>query len=243
MKILFLFLFCYSLNAQNLFHYEWYVKGNLRDGILFNISSENRAVYIDYLDSQRKFSEQKVDFELSLGEEATVIRASTGWYNRYFFKQEDNVSYIEDFLQTPFVINDSTFNIKWELVNETKLIEGFQCNLAKTEIRGRSWEVWYTSEIPIPYGPWKFYGLPGLIVLASESKDEFWFRLTKIESNPNFSIPKMDLSNHKSVTLEKYDNIQKEFTETNRADMSSRFNIEYSPSVRNGIEVIYEWEE
>ncbi|WP_297063293.1 GLPGLI family protein, partial [uncultured Duncaniella sp.] len=38
--------------------------------------------------------------------------------------------------------------------------------------RGRNWTAWYTEEIPITDGPWKFGGLPGLILKVEDDKKE-----------------------------------------------------------------------
>ncbi|MDE6073359.1 MAG: GLPGLI family protein [Muribaculaceae bacterium] len=61
----------------------------------------------------------------------------------------------------------SDFN--WELTDSVKRIAGYNCHQAKTRFRGRDWTVWYTEEIPIQDGPWKFQGLPGLILRAYDS--------------------------------------------------------------------------
>ena len=38
--------------------------------------------------------------------------------------------------------------------------------MATTHFRGRDWKVWFSEEIPLPLGPWKLGGLPGLILAA-----------------------------------------------------------------------------
>jgi len=43
-------------------------------------------------------------------------------------------------------------------------------------------EAWFTREIPIAEGPYKFYGLPGLIIKISDSRDYYSFELTKINN-------------------------------------------------------------
>lgn len=63
------------------------------------------------------------------------------------------------------VIDKPTFD--WELIpDSTKDIIGHKCQLAETDFRGRHWKVWFTLDIPLPIGPWKFGGLPGLILQA-----------------------------------------------------------------------------
>ena len=58
----------------------------------------------------------------------------------------------------------------WELTNETKDIDGYTCYKAvhKEFIQRsqtyRTSTAWYTLDIPVPYGPAGFGGLPGLIL-------------------------------------------------------------------------------
>ena len=45
----------------------------------------------------------------------------------------------------------------------------FTCNKATTKYAGREYTAWYTLDVPISYGPYKFFGLPGLIIKIEES--------------------------------------------------------------------------
>jgi len=82
-------------------------------------------------------------------------------------------------LDTIFV-KDSARVIKWEIQNEFKKINIYNCQRAKGQFRGRDYIVWFTSDIPISLGPWKLNGLPGLILEASDSKNMFHFYTDKI---------------------------------------------------------------
>ena len=53
---------------------------------------------------------------------------------------------------------------QWQLLDSTRNISGYPCKLAVCQFRGRTYKAWYTTEIEIEEGPWKFHGLPGLIV-------------------------------------------------------------------------------
>lgn len=53
--------------------------------------------------------------------------------------------------------------------DETVVLYDYTCNKATTKYAGREYTAWYTLDIPISYGPYKFYGLPGLIVKVEES--------------------------------------------------------------------------
>ena len=81
--------------------------------------------------------------------------------------------------------------IDW-VINEdsTKTILDYQCIMATTDYHGRKWTVWFTPEIPMQDGPWKFCGLPGLIMEASEPSGQHCFTVTGIEasSQPIFPV-------------------------------------------------------
>ena len=52
----------------------------------------------------------------------------------------------------------------WQLIPDSATtIIGYHCQLAKTNFKGRTWYAWYAEDIPLPEGPWKLIGLPGLI--------------------------------------------------------------------------------
>lgn len=71
----------------------------------------------------------------------------------------------------------------WQLTDSTTSVLGYECHAAKCSFRGRDWTVFYTEEIPVMDGPWKFHGLPGLIMKASDDKGEYSFECIGIKSN------------------------------------------------------------
>lgn len=69
----------------------------------------------------------------------------------------------------------------WSIKNETKSIADFKVQKAVGEFGGRSWVAWFASEIPIPEGPYKLRGLPGMILEAYDTKANFLFQLSEIK--------------------------------------------------------------
>lgn len=80
--------------------------------------------------------------------------------------------------------------IEWDVVaDSTKMILDYQCIMATTDYHGRKWTVWFTPEIPMQDGPWKFCGLPGLVMEASETSGQHRFSITGIESSSQAIYP------------------------------------------------------
>ena len=52
----------------------------------------------------------------------------------------------------------------WKLYPETKNIGNLTCQKATIKFRGRNYTAWFTNQIPVRYGPWKFQGVSGLIL-------------------------------------------------------------------------------
>lgn len=63
----------------------------------------------------------------------------------------------------------------WEILEDQKDIGGYLCQKATTNFKGRAYEVWFTTELPFPFGPWKLHGLPGLILEAQDDKGDVKF--------------------------------------------------------------------
>ena len=63
--------------------------------------------------------------------------------------------------------------LHWQILDGTEDILGYRCQKAKVEYAGRSYTAWFTTGIPINDGPWKFWGLPGLILKVTDSQKQF----------------------------------------------------------------------
>lgn len=81
------------------------------------------------------------------------------------------------------VISDSPMP-QWQVDTLSCDISGHKCFRARTVFSGRIWTAWFTPEIPLAVGPWKLWGLPGLILKAEDSQHIFSFECTSIEEKP-----------------------------------------------------------
>lgn len=69
--------------------------------------------------------------------------------------------------------------VKWEVTNIMEKQNGYSAQKAVTEFGGRVWTAWFTKDIPLSDGPYKFSGLPGLIVKLEDDKGDYKFDLVK----------------------------------------------------------------
>lgn len=69
----------------------------------------------------------------------------------------------------------------WEIDPDTLTIAGYACYKARAEYAGRHWTVWFTTELPLDAGPWKFNGLPGVVLEACDAEEHFHFSIRNVE--------------------------------------------------------------
>ncbi len=104
--------------------------------------------------------------------------------------------------------------IEWELSDESDEIIGYKCRKATAKWRGHDWTAWY-SDIPEDAGPWKFQGLPGLILKLEDSTGEHFFEAigTKNDVFPFGYGKKL----YCKTTREKFNNLYKEYCQNSGA--------------------------
>ncbi|WP_078770740.1 GLPGLI family protein [Elizabethkingia occulta] len=112
----------------------------------------------------------------------------------------------------------------WHIEKNTDKYKGFSIQKATTNFAGRKWVAWFTSDIPIPDGPYKFYGLPGLILKLEDNTGSHKFNLIGIKNNiPDYNYPILNTRSPKiDISFEKYIEIYKEY----RRDPAKDYRIE-----------------
>lgn len=114
-----------------------------------------------------------------------------------------------------FIYNDDAI-LNWELHQEKKNIAGFTCQKATVKAFGKNFIAWFTSEIPISDGPYKFRGLPGLIVEIYDDEQYFNFSLVRYAKNQNevsLSIPSFRKRKLITTTKDKFLKAKDEYRE------------------------------
>lgn len=99
---------------------------------------------------------------------------------RLYFNKDSNRYHIQssvDGLVYKFI--DEVTPLNWDLQDEVKQIKNYKAKKAITRAFGKKWIAWYTEQIPVGYGPYKFQGLPGLIVELYDEGNNFKFDLVE----------------------------------------------------------------
>ena len=101
---------------------------------------------------------------------------------------------------------------KWKTDNGTKTICGYTCMKATCTWRGRDYTAWYSPQIPVPYGPWKFGGLPGLIIAVSDATGEYSWEAVAVNKG-SFPIFAPRRKKYTRSTREKVLKLQRQLNE------------------------------
>ena len=130
-------------------------------------------------DSIEHVDAQKGDMQL--------IAANRGKYN----KSKSRTVIVKNYPKNKMTVGENIFiddykytepltGQQWKIVDDTATMYGLLCQKAVTRFRGRNYEAWFTKSIPVANGPWKFYGLPGLMVKVYDTKHLFSFEFNGI---------------------------------------------------------------
>ncbi len=85
---------------------------------------------------------------------------------------------------TKYVYREASDFLTWSITPATSTVAGYACQRATAAFAGRRWEAWFTREVPRSDGPYKFNGLPGLIVKVGDTGGNYVFELTALRTLP-----------------------------------------------------------
>ena len=101
-------------------------------------------------------------------------------------------------------------SMQWTLKDEKLNICGYQCQKALCHWRGRDYEAWFTQQIPLKSGPWKFGGLPGLIMKIYDTNNIYTWEAVCVE-NGSFPIYQLDERKFKDSNRKKVLKMQRDW--------------------------------
>ena len=93
-----------------------------------------------------------------------------------------------------YVIGEGSFKYhermdvcSWNVTNDTSSIMGYRTQKATCKFGGREWIAWFTTQIPYSDGPYKFTGLPGLILMIHDTRRHYVFEILSLKK-PSYPL-------------------------------------------------------
>ena len=143
------------------------------------------VLYADDTHSQFVFDQKPKSFKTDEGYDMTF--SSEYYISDYNFQTQ----YIHDnrLLNEVMLSSQWKNDLVWQITDEEKEIAGYKVRKATTDSYGdkgfefykRKAIAWFTTDIPIPTGPERYYGLPGLIVELYYERTREGYSLKKVE--------------------------------------------------------------
>ncbi|WP_438711934.1 GLPGLI family protein [Aquimarina muelleri] len=149
----------------------------------FLVFDKKESYYVTAKDSlEKSVANQKAIYTGSNDQQVAYNGDKTFRYGKqvYYDRKKDSMWWSQRFRGNIYV-SEKRPTIKWKLEKETKKIGNFKTYKAVGEFRGRTYTAWYILEVPLPYGPWKLQGLPGLILEAYDEKKEMYLYFKSLE--------------------------------------------------------------
>jgi GLPGLI family protein len=123
-----------------------------------------------------------------------------------------------------FYIIEDINGLDWELTDLSEDILGYKCQAATTNYKGRKYTAYFTTDITTNFGPWKFHGLPGMIL--------------KVISTSNNEVYKMECLEIKKSNLDNPKEIYDKYYESNQFISWDEFLIDVNNLIENHIRSI-----
>lgn len=160
--------------AQNRFFYEYKFVPDSTDKA--KVLTEIMLLDIDKKESKYYSQEKYISDSTSIADLNRQIKSNAGSITINQQQKSGQVSYKvtksypdnKTYLFTK-IANDS-YKVEedkkpeWKILPDKQKIGEYNAQKATTNFGGRRWTAWFSTELPFQDGPYKFYGLPGLIV-------------------------------------------------------------------------------
>ncbi|MFY7669799.1 GLPGLI family protein [Tenacibaculum sp. MEBiC06402] len=181
--ILFVFLWItntYSQNASVKINYDFNL--NLNDNQQYKsvlYIGKEKSLFLwnkPFIKNSRIEDEESINVNLNAND-------TIGSFNLGLRLKDSIYSRIPYFKKEVILLKEKVPSIEWKIHKETKKVGDFQCQKAVANFRGREYTAWFAPDLPIKVGPWKLHGLPGLILIAYDTKREIEFYVTSISQS------------------------------------------------------------
>lgn len=177
-----------------------------------NIEDANiRNIVINQLSNKKetfslKVSNGKYLFEAISNEQNNGTVMQIGGSSAIYMDMDTKTSISqENILDRTFLIKETVKTYDWDITTEYKEIINKKCTKATLK-ENPTIVAWFTSEIPVSFGPMGYYGLPGLILQLETPSKKYIIQEISV-SKENISIKAPDKG--KEISREDFDALKK----------------------------------
>lgn len=122
------------------------------------------------------------DSKSELVSENEIKRVSNDELNYFMIDLLDkSIVYNQPIMNRVQYVKENLPLFSWKILNEYDEFNKIKVQKAETNFRGRDYVAWFSVDYKIPIGPWKFSGLPGLLIKIKSLDNEVDFELKKIK--------------------------------------------------------------
>lgn len=222
------------------------------DNYMLSIGKNNIISSFRGYNSYRRDMERK-----KLGDEGVLLeQMQTGQYHSKYLPSVHKFDIFKEYEKRIVTTIDHIFsygmyeyeepfdNFNWQITSETDTIHNYVCQKAICDFGGRTWEAWFAMEIPISDGPYKFCGLPGLILNIADTQDHYSYKFLSIEkpSEPMMIYEvvedRIKTTKKEFFKLQNRNKISHSISAMSSNDKAVQRAIEYEKSKNNPIEII-----
>jgi GLPGLI family protein len=172
--LFFIFLFCgtffgFSQNYQVLYKVNFRPKKEKTDFkteyMRLETLGKSKSIFYNFINKKDSVNSLK-------GDQTPYLRFTV-------IQGDKNYKYYGSFNDLYFVFNEP-LKVDWKINNKTSDFNGYKVQEAKIELDGRKWIALFAPEVPITSGPYKFSGLPGLVLKVYSEDGEYSFEMIEL---------------------------------------------------------------
>lgn len=247
-SIILIILYIFVNGQAKRFFYEFSYKPNkdssrIEKELTILDVTKQKSIYRDYLSvSQDSMIESNIEKMKATGVQIDLAKLLKN--PKFMYKVQKTYPTYEtqftDLILSDFITYPETEKINWKITDEkgVSTFEKYKIQKATATLWGRTWTAWFTPDIPIQDGPYKFYGLPGLIVKVEDEQKNFSWELAGIKNIEKYNELSLNerLKNKKPLVVDKnkFTQMFAEFKTSPLAQVRNRYSAEQLNETEEG---------
>ena len=240
LPILFLGSMIFAQETSNRFFYELSFKPKKDSAKIEKVMTalditKDKSIYQDFTiiaqDSIIKEAVEEMQKTQSFKDMSKIIRMPKFGFKIYKHYPDMKEEYVDRIGKNLFAYEENN-KFDWKILSDKEKVGEYNTQKATTEFGGRKWTAWFSSDIPFQDGPYKFYGLPGLIVKIEDADKNYswvlsgnktvkdWSEFSYAETiNAKFGMGSND---KKQITKDKFDKAYSVFKQDPMGEMRAQ---------------------